>query len=128
MIHAVDWAKVKRNPASGDEFSSLFRGMCEEDRSSYWYEVSKRWVHRAPFFFFFFFLCYEILIHNFSQTIEDFADMNLKEDLLKGIETCGYQKPTAVQQEAIKPCSDGRNVIVLSQPGTAGVYEIGIAY
>jgi ATP-dependent RNA helicase len=57
-----------------------------------------------------------------------FEEMELKEELLKGIYGYGYEKPSAVQQRAIKPIISGRDVIAQSQSGTGktAVFSIGI--
>lgn len=47
-----------------------------------------------------------------------FDDMNLKPDLLKGIYAYGFEKPSAIQQRAIRPIVTGRDVIAQSQSGT----------
>lgn len=47
-----------------------------------------------------------------------FDEMNLKPDLLKGIYAYGFEKPSAIQQRAIKPIVLGRDVIAQSQSGT----------
>jgi hypothetical protein len=44
-----------------------------------------------------------------------FDDMKLKDDLLKGIYAYGFEKPSAIQQRAIKPIVLGRDVIAQSQ-------------
>lgn len=40
-----------------------------------------------------------------------FDDMNLKEDLLRGIYAYGFEKPSAIQQRAILPVASGRDTI-----------------
>ncbi|UKJ88173.1 eukaryotic translation initiation factor [Theileria orientalis] len=50
--------------------------------------------------------------------VESFEDLGLKEDILKGIFAYGFDRPSAVQQRAIKPILDGRDVIIQSQSGT----------
>jgi len=47
-----------------------------------------------------------------------FDEMNLKPDLLKGVYAYGFEKPSAIQQRAIKPIMIGRDVIAQSQSGT----------
>ena len=47
-----------------------------------------------------------------------FDEMNLKPDLLKGIYAYGFEKPSAIQQRAIRPIVRGRDVIAQSQSGT----------
>jgi ATP-dependent RNA helicase len=37
------------------------------------------------------------------QVIPTFDNMNLREDLLRGIYAYGFEKPSAIQQRAIKP-------------------------
>jgi ATP-dependent RNA helicase len=57
-----------------------------------------------------------------------FDSMNLKEDLLRGIYAYGFEKPSAIQQRAIKPIAQGHDVIAQSQSGTGktAVFSIGI--
>ena len=38
------------------------------------------------------------------QVCENFDDMDLKEELLRGIYAYGFEKPSAIQQRAIVPC------------------------
>ena len=40
---------------------------------------------------------------------QSFDDMNLKDDLLRGIYAFGFEKPSAIQQKAIVPCIEGNN-------------------
>ena len=56
-----------------------------------------------------------------------FDDMGLREDLLRGIYSYGFEKPSAVQQRAIVPIISGRDVIVQSQSGTGKtcVFSVG---
>mmetsp|Transcript_446 Transcript_446/g.644 ORF Transcript_446/g.644 Transcript_446/m.644 type:complete len:409 (-) Transcript_446:87-1313(-) len=56
-----------------------------------------------------------------------FDAMNLKPDLLKGIYAYGFEKPSAIQQRAIRPIVRGRDVIAQSQSGTGktAVFSIG---
>lgn len=45
---------------------------------------------------------------NCSTVVENFDDMNLKENLLRGIYAYGFEKPSAIQQRAIVPCIEGK--------------------
>jgi superfamily II DNA/RNA helicase len=56
-----------------------------------------------------------------------FDEMNLKADLLKGIYAYGFEKPSAIQQRAIKPIMLGRDVIAQSQSGTGKTAVFSIA-
>ena len=56
-----------------------------------------------------------------------FDEMNLKGDLLKGIYAYGFEKPSAIQQRAIKPIVLGRDVIAQSQSGTGKTAVFSIA-
>ncbi|XP_043916105.1 eukaryotic initiation factor 4A-III [Protopterus annectens] len=47
-----------------------------------------------------------------------FDNMGLREDLLRGIYAYGFEKPSAIQQRAIKQIIKGRDVIAQSQSGT----------
>eukprot|EP00606_Chrysophyceae_sp_TOSAG23-5_P000026 GSChrysophyteH2.ASY1.ANO1.450.1 assembled CDS len=54
--------------------------------------------------------------------------MDLKEDLLRGIYAYGFEKPSAIQQRAIKPMLLGRDVIAQAQSGTGktATFTVGI--
>merc|ERR1712018_1128712 len=58
--------------------------------------------------------------------IPTFDAMRLREDLLRGIYAYGFEKPTAIQQRAIKPITKGRDVIAQAQSGTGktGTFSI----
>jgi len=65
----------------------------------------------------------EVEVHGLGKgaklgVFESFDEMGLKEDLLRGIYSYGFEKPSAVQQRAIIPIVKGRDVIAQSQSGT----------
>lgn len=62
------------------------------------------------------------------KIVASFDAMGLKEELLRGIYAFGFVKPSAIQQRAIKPILEGRDVIAQSQSGTgkSTIYCIGI--
>lgn len=41
--------------------------------------------------------------------------MGLKDELLRGVYAYGFERPSAVQQRAVKPITTGRDVIAQSQ-------------
>lgn len=55
---------------------------------------------------------------NDTKPCQTFDEMNLKSDLLKGIYAYGFEKPSAIQQRAIRPIIRGRDVVAQSQSGT----------
>lgn len=44
---------------------------------------------------------------NWDEVVDNFDDMKLKEELLRGIYAYGFEKPSAIQQRAIIPCIKG---------------------
>lgn len=44
--------------------------------------------------------------------------MELPEELLRGIYSYGFEKPSAIQQRAIIPTMQGRDLIAQAQSGT----------
>lgn len=58
-----------------------------------------------------------ICIYFSLQVVDNFDDMNLKEELLRGIYAYGFEKPSAIQQRAIIPCVKGHDVIAQAQSG-----------
>ena len=65
---------------------------------------------------------------NWDEKVFSFDDMNLKEDLLRGIYSYGFEKPSEIQQQAIKPVLMGRDVIAQARSGTGktGTFGIGV--
>lgn len=55
---------------------------------------------------------------NWDEVIESFDGMELREDLLRGIYAYGFEKPSAIQQRAVKPILLGHDVIAQAQSGT----------
>lgn len=47
-----------------------------------------------------------------------FRDLGLSEDLLEGLDAMGFQKPTPVQEKAIPPIIQGKDLIGCAQTGT----------
>ena len=60
--------------------------------------------------------------------VNSFEDLNLKENLLRGIYGYGYEKPSVIQQKAIMPVIDGHDVIAQAQSGTGktATFSIGM--
>lgn len=59
---------------------------------------------------------------------ESFEDMELNESLLRGIFAYGYEKPSVIQQKAIKPLMDKKDLIAQAQSGTGktATFTIGM--
>ncbi|GAA29169.1 translation initiation factor 4A [Clonorchis sinensis] len=64
---------------------------------------------------------------NYDFCCDSFDRMNLKEGLLRGIFAYGFEKPSAIQQRAILPSIEGRNVIAQAQSGTGKTATFSIA-
>eukprot|EP00771_Trimastix_marina_P000477 gnl/Trimastix_PCT/1499.p2 GENE.gnl/Trimastix_PCT/1499~~gnl/Trimastix_PCT/1499.p2 ORF type:complete len:411 (+),score=157.96 gnl/Trimastix_PCT/1499:55-1233(+) len=52
------------------------------------------------------------------DVVSSFDQMGLKEDLLRGIYSYGFERPSAIQQRAIIPVIRGRDVVAQAQSGT----------
>jgi hypothetical protein len=59
---------------------------------------------------------------NWDESIETFDAMELPEELLRGIYSYGFEKPSAIQQRAIRPTMLGRDLIAQAQSGTVRVF------
>jgi len=68
-----------------------------------------------------------IIESNWDEIITSFDDMDLKEELLRGIYAYGFEKPSAIQQRAIIPCIKGHDVIAQAQSGTGKTATFSIA-
>lgn len=62
------------------------------------------------------------------EAIDSFDAMGLAEPLLRGIYAYGFEKPSAIQQRAIKPLMQGRDSIAQAQSGTGktAAFAIGV--
>ncbi|KAK9711541.1 Helicase conserved C-terminal domain [Popillia japonica] len=68
-----------------------------------------------------------VIESNWEEVVDNFDDMNLKEELLRGIYAYGFEKPSAIQQRAIIPCVKGHDVIAQAQSGTGKTATFSIA-
>jgi ATP-dependent RNA helicase RhlE len=50
--------------------------------------------------------------------LSDFSEFGLNPDLLKGIETLGFEQPTPIQEDAIPPALIGRDVLACAMTGS----------
>jgi superfamily II DNA/RNA helicase len=65
---------------------------------------------------------------NYDEIFDNFDNMTLQEDLLRGIYAYGFEKPSAIQARAIKPLASTRHIIAQAQSGTGktATFSIGI--
>ncbi|CAF1032889.1 unnamed protein product [Adineta ricciae] len=68
-----------------------------------------------------------IIESNWNEVVENFDQMNLREPLLRGIYGYGFERPSAIQQRAIKPCILGHDVIAQAQSGTGKTATFAIS-
>lgn len=55
---------------------------------------------------------------NYDNVVYTFDDLNLKSEIVRGIFGYGYEAPSAIQQRAILPITEGRDVLAQAQSGT----------
>ena len=65
---------------------------------------------------------------NKNDYVDSFEHMGLREPLLRGIYSYGFELPSAIQQRAIIPCCKGQDVIAQAQSGTGktATFAVGI--
>jgi len=68
-----------------------------------------------------------VIESNYDEVTDNFDDMKLGEDLLRGIYAYGFEKPSAIQQRAIVPCIQGNDVIAQAQSGTGKTATFAIS-
>lgn len=67
--------------------------------------------------------------YNYNEDLNiynNFDNLNLKKELLKGIYAYGFEYPSDIQKISIKPIIDKRNIIAQSQSGTGKTACFGI--
>lgn len=59
--------------------------------------------------------------------IESWDDFDMKTNVLRGIYSIGFEKPSPIQSKAIKPMMDGKDLLAQAQSGTGktGAFSIG---
>ena len=68
-----------------------------------------------------------IIKTNWDKVVASFDDMNLKDDLLRGIYAYGFEKPSAIQQRGIMPILAGYDTIAQAQSGTGKTATFSIS-
>jgi len=65
---------------------------------------------------------------NSEEVVDNFDNMELRDDLLRGIYAYGFEKPSAIQQRAIVPVLKGRDLIAQAQSGTGktATFTVGV--
>jgi len=61
------------------------------------------------------------------EVLGSFDGMGIRQDLMRGIYAYGFEKPSAIQQRAIKPMCKGRDVIAQAQSGTGKTATFSIS-
>ncbi|ODV96619.1 hypothetical protein PACTADRAFT_54479 [Pachysolen tannophilus NRRL Y-2460] len=64
---------------------------------------------------------------NYDNVVFSFDDLNLKPEILRGIFGYGYESPSSIQQRAILPITEGRDVLAQAQSGTGKTATFTIA-
>tara|TARA_B100000575_G_C23126104_1_gene652436 strand:- start:43 stop:1329 length:1287 start_codon:yes stop_codon:yes gene_type:complete len=55
---------------------------------------------------------------NNYKTIDSFEDLEIDQDIIRGVFSYGFERPSKIQSKAILPVIDGRDVIAQAQSGT----------
>jgi len=64
---------------------------------------------------------------NWEEVVDNFDNMNLKNELLRGIYAYGFERPSTIQQRAIMPVIKGHDVIAQAQSGTGKTATFSIS-
>ncbi|ORX89477.1 DEAD-domain-containing protein [Basidiobolus meristosporus CBS 931.73] len=64
---------------------------------------------------------------NWDEVVDNFDNMNLRDELLRGIYAYGFERPSAIQQRAILPVLKRHDVIAQAQSGTGKTATFSIS-
>ncbi|KAF8337475.1 P-loop containing nucleoside triphosphate hydrolase protein [Cantharellus anzutake] len=64
---------------------------------------------------------------NWDQVVDNFDNMDLRAELLRGVYAYGFERPSAIQQRAIVPVVKGHDVIAQAQSGTGKTATFSIS-
>ncbi|KAG5439158.1 hypothetical protein PCANB_001457 [Pneumocystis canis] len=70
---------------------------------------------------------HEEIDSNWDEVVDNFDNMDLKPELLRGIYAYGFERPSAIQQRAILPVIRDRDVIAQAQSGTGKTATFSIS-
>lgn len=61
------------------------------------------------------------------EEFDSWDNMKLKKNVLRGIYSYGFEKPSPIQKKAIRPLADGQDIIAQAQSGTGktGAFSVG---
>lgn len=61
------------------------------------------------------------------EEFDNWDNMKLKKNILRGIYSYGFEKPSPIQKKAIRPLADGKDIIAQAQSGTGktGAFSVG---
>lgn len=63
---------------------------------------------------------------DWEESIESFEEMGLPEVLLRGVYAYGFEKPSAIQQRAIKPVMMRHDLIAQAQSGSVRLRSVSV--
>lgn len=55
---------------------------------------------------------------DYKDTVNNWDELNLKDELLRGVYAYGFEKPSPIQKKAISPIINGKDIIAQAQSGT----------
>lgn len=61
-----------------------------------------------------------------EKLITKFTEMNLTPEMMRGLKRMGFETPSPVQEEAIRPMMDGKDLLVQAPTGTGKTAAFGI--
>ena len=67
------------------------------------------------------------MFHEDIEVVANFDDMNLQDNLLRGIYAYGFEKPSTIQQKAIVQIIKGSDLIAQAQSGTGKTATFSIS-
>lgn len=70
----------------------------------------------------------EPLVGDDIPSYKTFDELGVSDDLLRGIFAYGFERPSPVQERAVRPLIDGRDVIAQAPSGTGktGAFTVGV--
>ena len=58
------------------------------------------------------------IVTNYTDKCTNFDDLNINNNLKRGIYSYGWEKPSKIQEVGIKPVIEGKDCIIQAQSGT----------
>ncbi|PVU95087.1 hypothetical protein BB561_002062 [Smittium simulii] len=68
----------------------------------------------------------KVVLDTFNESLWAWKNLGLCDALLKGIQSCGFKKPTEIQKKSLPPANKGRDILGAAETGSGKTLAFGL--